>query len=136
MSVLRKSFYTNWIDSGLFPQVLIEDNTTGTPVTVSTLNMSEHKPGCYLASFIPTNATSYISTARVYTDGTYSVVDTNYAASISDFLGIDTSGGSTTGMLRGDESIALAESSTDSVTIAISTDETLTLAQSFDEEVV
>ena len=87
---MRKSFYVNWIDTGLFAKVIVEDNSTGTPVLVDEFEMVETYDGIYLASFEPEAGIPYLYTARVYTDDTFTTVDPNYSASVGDFQSTET----------------------------------------------
>lgn len=115
-SGIRKSFYTNWIDSGLAARarVEVEDNTTGTPVAVTTLSVVEWKPGIYLASFLPSPGIPYLYTARVYTDGTFTALDTNYAADAGDFSCFTPGGSSSTGA-SAEEDVLFEDESDDDV---------------------
>lgn len=105
-SGIRKSFYTGWGDAGLFARVIIEDNTTGTPVLVTALPMSEVRLGIYLASFVPSPGIAYLFTAQVYTDNTFAVVDQNYGASTGDFSAVAFSSiGAESGVMLDDSEI-------------------------------
>jgi hypothetical protein len=92
-SGLKKTLQTIWIDPGLFAQVKVYDNTTGARTLVATLPMTEVETGVYEATFTPNANTSYCTTARVYTDGTYATRDTNYAPAGEDFEGINFAAG-------------------------------------------
>lgn len=86
-SGLRKSFQVTWSDTGLAPRSLtkIYDNTTGVAIFLSSAAMAELETGIYYSSFVPIANISYLVTKAVYTDGTFTVLDTNYAKSSEDF---------------------------------------------------
>lgn len=65
--------------SNLFVQASIYDVTTGTPSLVSTVAMTDTAFGVYSGDFSGQSGKVYLVIALVYTDGTYSTIDTTYA---------------------------------------------------------
>lgn len=53
--------------------------------------MSEPTSGVYVASFVPIAGISYLVVKRVFTDGTYTTTDVNYAPSVEEFSYQETS---------------------------------------------
>lgn len=88
-SGLRVTTITTWNDTGLFARADLYDNTTGTPVLLTTIPMTEFLTGTYQASFIPVAGKDYAVVKRVFTDGTYATVDTNYSGTSESFQCID-----------------------------------------------
>jgi hypothetical protein len=86
---LRKTLRTIWIDTGLHAQVKIYDNTAGTMVLLQSIAMTEVDAGDYIASFVPAAGVSYVTRARVYTDGTFATPDLNYAPGGEEFQCVD-----------------------------------------------
>lgn len=92
-SGLRKTFEVTWGDTGLFAQASIYDDSTGTPVHVADVALSELVPGTYVGGFVPLASKSYAVVKRVFTDGTYTTVNTDYPASSEAFQSVDFSAG-------------------------------------------
>jgi|SRR6185312_15466077 len=88
---LRVTIQTIWIDSGLASRsrAQVFDNTAGAMTLVSSLAVSEVLTGIYQATFIPVAGVSYVTASRVYTDGTFTTPDTNYAPGGSAFQCLD-----------------------------------------------
>lgn len=82
-----------YIDPGLFVQAEINDVTTGTRVFVQDLHLAEYPPGSYVGYFSPIAGKSYYVIKRVFTDGTYTTVDPNYAPSTLAVQCVNVSGG-------------------------------------------
>lgn len=86
-SSIRFSF--NYVDafqeSNLFVAALIYDVTSGTPVFNSKVAMTHAAFGVYTGSFFGAPNASYLVISAVYTDGTYTTPDTNYAPESDEF---------------------------------------------------
>lgn len=63
--------------SGLFVRASIYEVTTGSPVLVTTVPMSEVQDGFYVGNFSGLSGKSYLVISLVYTDGTFSTIDIN-----------------------------------------------------------
>lgn len=88
-SGLKKGMEATWVDTGLFARAAIYDITSGSPVFVNNAVMSEVTPGSYLATMIPVAGTSYFVVKRVYTNNSFTTVDSNYSPSTESFQSID-----------------------------------------------
>jgi hypothetical protein len=66
-------------NDSLFVKATIYDITTGTPVLLRTTNMLDVSNGCYSGSTIALSGKTVLIIALVYTDGTYSTIDTTRA---------------------------------------------------------
>lgn len=66
-------------NAGLFVQAGIYDVTTGTPVLVTLVRMTNFTFGVYSGNYTGVLGKTYLVIALVYTDGTYAVVDTTRA---------------------------------------------------------
>lgn len=65
--------------TGLFIQATVYDVSTGTPNVVAHLTLAEIQNGFYSASYPGVSTKTYLVITLVYTDNTYSTIDTNYA---------------------------------------------------------
>jgi hypothetical protein len=74
-------FEVTYGDTGLFVQAAIYNATTGSAVFSSDVNMTEVVTGSYVGWFTPAASSTYFVVKRVFTDGTYSVLNPNYLAS-------------------------------------------------------
>lgn len=88
-SGLRKGLETTWGDTGLFARAAIYDITSGVPALVTNVIMGEVVPGQYIASFVPVEGVSYYVSKRVFTDGTYTVLDDGFPGSSEEFQCVD-----------------------------------------------
>jgi hypothetical protein len=70
--------------SGLFIRANILDRSSGTPVQVATVDLIEYTNGLYQGVFQFTAGKPYLIQKLVYTDGTYSALDTDFAPSTDD----------------------------------------------------
>lgn len=73
------SFEATFIDPGLFVQAWIYDMTSGSPIGPVKVTMTELTPGTYYGFFTPLLQSDYLIIKRVFTDGTFTVVDSNYS---------------------------------------------------------
>lgn len=80
-SGILSPFEVTFGDPSLFVRAAIYDMSSGTPVFISNAVMSEVTTGTYVGTFTPANNTTYLIVKRVFTDGTYATVDTNYSPS-------------------------------------------------------
>lgn len=63
-------------NNSLFVKANIYDVTTGTPVLLRTVNMLNISNGCYSGTTIALSGKTVLIIALVYTDGTYTTIDT------------------------------------------------------------
>lgn len=76
-------FAINYVDAfqadDLFVAALVYDVTTGTPVFEERVDMVHTAYGSYVGTFEGVAGHTYLTIAAVYTDGTFTTADTNYA---------------------------------------------------------
>lgn len=88
--------------SGLFLAGSIYNITSGTPVFVTKINMTEiASTGSYIGVFTPVAGLAYSILSLVYTDSGRTIVDTNRAPANETFQAVDLSSASAVPLLGG-----------------------------------
>jgi hypothetical protein len=72
-------------NDSMFIRSFVYDTSTGTPVYVDSVDLSLVEKGVYFGSYQGTAGKSYSVTSIVYTDDTYTIVDTNRAPGSDSF---------------------------------------------------
>lgn len=75
--------------SSLFARASVYDVSTGTAVFVSTVNLTELIGGVYSGVFTPAAAKTYLVIIVIFTDGTYTTIDTGYGPSADCYKTLD-----------------------------------------------
>lgn len=78
-SGISLSFEVTYDLSSLFVGLAVYDDSGVSPVLVSLIPMLNWYGNSYRAKFTPSAGKSYLFNKAVYTDGTYTVINTNYS---------------------------------------------------------
>lgn len=73
------NYPSDGLESGLFVQASIYDVSTGTPSLVAETALTEIQNGFYSANFTGLSGKTYLVICAVYTDGTFTTIDTTKA---------------------------------------------------------